>query len=1053
MASERYVLKHFFYGQFVKEGKPGGDLRLLAKTQGLSDEEIAEAIQLAFVPPMKGVADGSWTVVRGKKQVPFALVEAEFGEANQPMLHFILLPIQMLRALGGNLQQLAPLVAGKMPSYDSVGNALKPLVMSNLHAPQDGDEVNTILDLMTFTKNRLNIMEGILAAVVQGMPLVIRDAPEIPKDRVTFIQGLLCLLPPSVRFAVTFATHTLPTTKIDVQVRFISGEGADPDGALVYNWKSGKLEGKPPEDGYSHFIISQLRLDAEGVVKQTRRLTNIANWRVRRGDRLADALAYASQRMSIDDAVLNNQPVEASEVSKILANDPTLTDELRLSYARHLMSFSMALGQLQHAEPLGIMLRQNKELADTALRQLQQAMKKGASGDIYDLLEKWLGNPLGPQGKEWVDLTHTAAFTYLNDVIDGGDTEEMASFLRDVDLAGATVVADKLLPRLIEISLPLAVMDPELARTIFVIGAKQMPAADLMKLISTPTFLDHMPDAFKRFVRALKNASTLPMLKILPEAAKDFEAERVLIVLRLAELALERGRYELFDDAALKVLVRAAAGEWGTRYEHVLKQIVAVFSEETRLKALGEPGTRYLLGILLAMGAYDELARRAMDQSKVLYAGERQTEYAKMIEKVFAETLIPTERVPVALQALHDNKFRSLPLVMAYIGVLEGYPSSEMTDAVAGDVTDLIVADKVLQDVLPVDAATTLSRYHIGRKDTAATLKMLEILAPVAARYGSRTAGMVSKAYQRLDWDATILAQRLEMLRAYIRAMERAEARNAVVLIGKALGEDIRNQLEATYALKSLMDDHDVVAYAGMLHGLADFLNDTGESYYNPRNVPSQNTIEDDLAALPGGLNKDEKRQIADNIQMAGLMVAKLAEQHAKVRNAESERRIDGLLKAQENPQSPLEVMRVMAGYLTQGRRFELELKEQVHPYPLPRRTGHSLRQEVELAHYLLKGTYEAFLENEEVVQAKAIYAEMDSIWGRLPVETQREIVKDFATDLQRLADLVTIIASKSEPKTMEESSIGRRLEENRARPRNTLEFYRYVAGYYRARL
>ena len=106
---------------------------------------------------------------------------------------------------------------------------------------------------------------------MQGVPLVVQNAPQDVDSRVEFVQGLLALLPPSARFGVTFATHTVPSTQTDAQIRFHGGGKLSRE-TLVYDWPSGNMAGKAVDDEYSRFIISQLRLDAALVSKEDARI-------------------------------------------------------------------------------------------------------------------------------------------------------------------------------------------------------------------------------------------------------------------------------------------------------------------------------------------------------------------------------------------------------------------------------------------------------------------------------------------------------------------------------------------------------------------------------------------------------------------------------------------------------------------------------------------------------------------------------------------------------------------------------------------------------------
>ena len=105
MTQTSYQLEHFIYGPFVRKNKPDGEPRLLALSTGLKQEEAGRYIGEVNLPPLEGVPEGAWAVVRGQS-IPFLMVQSQKGEAGQVMTHYTLIPSEALRALGGNIGAL-----------------------------------------------------------------------------------------------------------------------------------------------------------------------------------------------------------------------------------------------------------------------------------------------------------------------------------------------------------------------------------------------------------------------------------------------------------------------------------------------------------------------------------------------------------------------------------------------------------------------------------------------------------------------------------------------------------------------------------------------------------------------------------------------------------------------------------------------------------------------------------------------------------------------------------------------------------------------------------
>lgn len=1055
MAAANYELEHFYYGQLVQEGKPDGELRLLASSSGVKSEHVAEAVKQALLPPLLGAPRGAWALVRGKQHVPFVLVQSALGEAGQSILHYVIAPPEMLRAMGGNLMALMRVVEDQLPVYTEPGKKLLPLVLPPADAPSAEAQIDDILNLMSCTRNRIDTIQALLSAIVQGVPLAVQAAPPELEARVLFVQGLLALLPPSARFGVTFATHSLPTTKVDAQIRFLPDQMALPD-ALIYNWIDGTTSGSEVDDGYSRFISSQLRLDADLVIQQTRRLTAVAAWRIKRGDRLADALDYAAYRFKIDEALLNNQPVESAEVSKILAEDPTLPDDLRVAYARHVLAFSLALGDMQPAEPVAIMLRQHPDL-DRALRgQFNDAVGEGKAGLVYETLSRWLANPLGPVGTGWVDVTHRAAIAHMESLVQSRDVRAVNLFLEEIHHASPGIQVSRMVPRLIELALPLSLTDEDLNLTVFLLAINYLDSDRLRNLIASEKFTAKLPLSLSRLTPYLTGSDPgmVPAGLLMDTAIAFGDEWRDLVLVRLAEAAVLARRPDVVDTPALAGLVRLLPSPLGMQYNQVLAWIAKNLSTDEVLPRLENPGPTYLLQMLLSTGAYTDLASEMLHQARLLYPGDKQADYVATVRRVFAETPMNTDQVPVALETITNSGIKALPLTMAYIGALEGHEWSSALDPVAEAATQLLFENQEIIEVIQPTAMIALLRFHIKRRDVPSTIRVGGLLAQVASRAGSQGIGIVGRMYKQMDWDEKVKLAGLELLRRYVRQAKEEDARRAVSIFGREFGTPIQQTLEATFAVRRMMGGVDLLNYAEFLHVTGDFLYDTAAAYSDPKRLPSLGSLMNDLDSMPGGLTDDDRRVIMRELLGLGRAIVVLGDFQIANRPRDG-KHIENLLAGKADPVSALDVFWVMGGYLTKGKRYPLKLKPPsgVSTHTLGERSAPTLKEQVEIINGLLRSLIRAFPPDRRVsVQARAIRGELESLWGDLPLAKRREIVRNLAINFQRVAELVVIITEQGNAKALEDNTLGRKLDESRQQPRSTLEFYRFVHGYFKMR-
>ena len=1052
LSQATYALEHFYYGQLFYQGKPQGELRLLASSPGVKPEHVTEAMQEARVPPMPGASTGSWALVRGQT-IPFLMVQAQIGSRGQAMRHIVLVPVDVLRSLGGNLKALTKLVEVQMPVYEQVGHTIPLLQLAQAGLPDAASQETSMLSLMTATSDRLDVIEALLAAIIQGVQIIVRNAPADLAQRVSFIEGLLALLPPPARFGVTFATHTLPSTRVDAQIRFFSDDPTPPN-TLIYVWDEARVEGRIVEDEYSRFIRSQLRLDTGLVIQQTTALTAVAAWRIKRGDTLAEALKYASYRLKIDTAITNNQPIEAAEAAKVLAEDPTLSDPLRASYVRHLLAFALVLDEIEHADKLAVVVRGQPDLERVILQQMSEALAAGKADRVYRTLARWLSNPMGFNGMYWVELTQRAALGYAEQLAKATQIETLNAFLRHVRRNSGNIETAPIIPRLIEIALPLAVQHQALAENVFVLAAGSLPANRWQRFIAIKPLLARLPPSLTVFLDLLtsKNPASPGLLA---QVAGEFGDEwRSLLIIRLTEVALLSGRRDLIDNAALTALVKAGQSTFGKSYDPLLRWIVRNLSDDEVLLKLGVVGSRYLLQILLARGAYEELATELMHQGRLLYPTDKQLNYAAMIRSLFLETPLPLEQVPEALKTLSTKGLKPLPLSMAYFGALEQHRWSSVIEGVAAELTTLVFSNRLIIEAIQLDLITQLLQYHVQRHDSNYTQRVATLVPAAAARRGDAGLAPLIQMYRALNWDAEVRLTAMEALRRFIRRCSDSFAPHAIERFKTELGTNIGEALEATHALRRLMGGEDLGDYAYSLHTVAQFLYDTGLTYVDKNNLPSAAGLLSDLDSLNGGLNDAERKALSGALLDLVRVSGALSEQHRVAHSRETDEQIDALLRGEGSAQTVFDIFRVMGGYFARGRRLTART-DQSPNHPLGDRSAPMLMREVQQINRLLKAALRAFLAEPKIsISSQAIQSEMESLWSDIALYERRMLVRDLAIDLQRIPELMLIITDKVDAKALLDSGgLARKLNSNKQRPENTLAFYRFMYGYFRAKI
>lgn len=1068
MASPSYTLEHFYHGQVTSGGRGQGELRLLAASAEISADLVNEAISAARVPPDAGSTLGAWALVRGSP-TPFFLVQSILSSSGQPLRHFVVVPIEVLRVLGGNLSALHVLLQTEMPAYDSINNTLAPITLSTAAVPTPEAQAEAMLALLDTTRDRFDAVDALLAALVQGVVIYVHHAPDEVSRRVRFVEGLLALLPPPARFGVTFTTHCTPQTALDAQIRF-STDDPVPDNVLLFDWATAKVSGMRVEDEYSRYIKSLLRLDIDQVIEQTAALTPVAGWRIRRGDDLSTALRYASHRLKIDSGLLNNQPIEVEDAARILIEDPTLTPDLRAAYIRHLLAFAMALDDLEQADLLAVAARGQPESERIIIEAMDSAITAGKVDQVYRLVSRWVGDARGFKGMDWGDLLRRALLAHAAALVgtalkDAEGRAAVRDLLMQVQHSAPALGLTEAAPALFEAVFPLARQDAATAKAAFMLAAALLESDKWLKIRHAKPLIARLPANIARFLAMLdaKPGAEPAPLGLLTSAVQEVEAlERPLLTVRLAEMAVANRRADLLDGEAMMALANASAGETGTRYSLILLTIARALADDAALTALDANGRRAVLQILLARGAYTELAGEISRQSRLFYPPDKQTLLGLLVRGLFAETAIPLSEVGDVLHTLSTRGVKPLPLAMAYLGVLSQFHYSPTLEAQISELTDLIQSNRMLTEAVPPDQILELVRYHGARRSGPAAARLAALLPIGAARRGAAGLSAMVELYRRLDWNDEMRLAALDALRRYVRRLPDQAAPTAIAAISRQLGGEVKEALETTLILRRMMGGEQFGDYAYSLHTLAQFLYDTTLTYIDKTNVPSISMLVSDLDSLSGGLDNAEREAIAATLGELVRLIYAAAAQHRAARTREdargdlarAEQHHDGLLAGRGLVSSAVEVFRTMGGYFAQGRRFSVRADREVREHPLAGRAVHLLLREAQQNQRLLTNTLLTLPPDKRVaLSAPALHAEVESLWNDLSLAERRSLVRGLAVDLQRIAELILIACERVDPKVLQDdSALTRKLEGSRQRPENVLEFYRFVGGYFRAR-
>lgn len=1026
MAAVRNTLEHFYISLSTSHRDVKDSLKVTARTAQVTQELIARLtdrypLSLAELPQ-------SLTLLRDSAGGQFFAVHVMRTPEGKPLAHYIVIPSDTLRTMQGNLRVLvgmldttAPNLAGRMPE-------LLPIALTNLSPITTEQQVEDMLTLLTIAGNRMDSIEQMLAAIVQGVRLVVQNAPADVAQRLKLVDGLLALLPPSVRFAVTFTTDSATHADVECQICFAREPVSSPE-VVRFDWASGQTFGVPLRDEYARFVISQLRLDTSLVIERTAAMTPAAGWYMSQGHRLAEALAYGSYRLKVDDSLLSGQPVSHEDASTILRTDPTLSDSLRAAYARHLLQLALVMHAVTDADPVADLFVKFPELERDALIQLASACHKGEAPDVYRLVTRWLAKDVDlPSRLRWQQLAQRAALMGSRALADANDLSGLSSLISDL-IATARVANLREVSRpLLETLVPFASKGSDLANDLFLMVADLMDADNARQFLSAPVMQGLLPQDVATFLNMLKPGSGQAPPGVLLKAARAFGSHLdARLIAQFALWAKQYDRLDLLEVDVLTALAQAAleADEY-TRAD--IGQVADGFTPD-QLEVLGQQGSFQLLRIKLAIGDYAALGTQLRMQSKTLYAGEKQLLYLRVVEKLFIDTPIAAEEIPNAIAALNEQGIVGAPLAMAGLGSLVKREPSPPVDVVATDVMAIIRATPDIVSVLPTPSLARLVAYMLTTNNTAAAAETTMNFATAAEKQKVSSVDAARQLVAACTKPKLEKADGMAILRTFVRSAPAREHPQILAYLSREFGLDRGAQFEVTRYIHQMMSGKDLVTFlrsAAITWRLLGSLN----VIFIDRNEIEAEHVESMLAGLSGALGQADRTELRSNILDLIKALATATELKRSARPRE------------DRLTTSFDILRAM-GVAMSSAAFNTPSLPPGQPLGVPDKQA--LKQAVATA---LAFVIRLNRPSPANVTARAVKAEIDSML-LVQDDAAQQMINERAPMLVQLSRLIPEIGAESSSGLLETNNRTKKLDIGRENPTSELEVLRCIFGYF----
>ncbi len=1027
---------------------------MIAHTPGAGIPQLAECRRLAnLLPPLPAqrsdAMPGALGLFRGDS-TDYILAKAQQGPSGAPQLQFVLIPIAPLRLLGGNIRTFEAFGREPIPQFAAPRDDLAPFVLENPEHADAEAQIEDLLSLLGFCKNKSATVGSLLAALVQLMGIGVINAPSSLKDRLTFIQGLLTLLPPSVRPLITFATSVLDPGQTNAQIKFLAAD-MRPARHLIYDWASGKLLTDPPDDPYSKFIMSQFRLDPSLVIEQTRQMDKIVAWRQFQKDELTTALTWAAKRVSLDLAMINNQPVNLDMLADVLRDDPTLNDDMRKLYSQHLLSVTMALDEPARADTLLAVFARHPNIADLIYGQLAPlSMAEDRALALVHLLARWLTGSIEFDSTRWRNLLGEAIITQTKVVVTKGDPAAIRALFESYLGMPSVLGLETPMKQVIGFGRKPAYSDPALASMVFLLGVTFLPLDGLQRLLAEAALVAALPEPVRA---ALSNlAPDVPRgspVRLLTQAADQFGAEYKPVVLaRLAEWALMRERIELIDSDVLGGLVEVGSKPLGVRFDVLAGHIVQDMSRLAVLRTLDARSIQYLVAISLVREHYANAVTLLDFYQNVLYKGISAEPLGKMVFQLFRDTPLTITQAADALESLQNGQLRKLIHAQAYLGTLVRHRWSPEVNFAAQRLMPLLSSDASLIPLVGFDPTLRLIKLSAAQHDGINTLRLASALVENALLLGPKGVDLVDQTYATIHWGPDMTASSLEVVKNYVRRAPLEGARRLADVIGRREGEATTHAMRATLCLRLMFGGADWISLVDQFGAVVALLTDMATTYHESQEAPSIVKLKRTIESMPGGMSPTERQRLGNNCYQIAEQLLALAK--VRTRNApKAPDAVNQLIRNVAVPSASVDALRWIGGHYLQNQPVALDLFRAQPPNLMGSRSLNILLREIDILVALLKNLSAAFPDGFPPLDNGAFRVEVDSLWTALPPNFRGQIAPKLGESAQLFAELISVIGDHGNERSLANNGFGRQLLTGRAQPRSVIDVLRWMNGFF----
>jgi hypothetical protein len=909
-----YALKRIIYGKPAAGNQRVLHFDVLALTEGVTSADMPAWRALA---PLEPLPDGSQAVGIFVGPGDNNIFARAHEQNDVPIYGYTLVPHEALLKLEGNLAQLLTLFLNPIPSYSAANTQIPPLEFEPEAWTMSERQATFETFLSHFADGDIKIALSLLAATLDERALMVHGFPPNLTERLLFVQGLMAMLPPYARGNITFSTRVDPPSIAYPHIvfhedlietpRYLANYHLEATPDLSSKFPNGKLP------GYSGYLLTLWESNIQHFLSAIDSMKNIVP-NALNSRNLGQALNTIAERHLLDRLVRAGESVPKHLLEAVL-QDNTLQGELRQDYAQAL--FNQALETRSDDAACLVASEMDADpLLDRELSAVMEDYLTTQPDAVYSFVRARLASGSDPR---WNQRLQSAALCSLQVAITDGDTETLVNWLKLVAREPLIYGLNDVLHQAILAARERAHADGDLGKQLIMLAVKRDPSS-LDSLLEDDELMQHLPNSLALALRDYHRDSIEDVFNM---------KGRELYLASMARAA-NAGVSEVFDANAVERI-------WAFYISDYTSTLPSAYQPEAIVQTGVKHGAQWL----------QPEAREAL-MTLTLFNNRDTLFYQLASRLVKDQTLTPPPQLTLTM-AIKKSK-RSATDIVEIVGHLVSV--GDLTPQQAVNIyISLLNGWEWRRTALPLveQFARTLNQSAGLSAPADALWHMLQIAEETKSDLLARVAGKhlfalleatedetqltadLTKMYDLLLWNSTIRQLLMHWWRDLVRSKQLPRLlRLEKALEGKRSLEEARGIVQTASALRKLLGKRNLHEFAEDMqraYAVLELLADSFEPSPKHEVHFDQVTVRDELHARAGELAPQDKTILANNFKELAQLISTMGDNRSK--SSLVRRDLDRqLMTGEQQPQSAVDVLKWMAGYLSGAQERDTDEDE-----------------------------------------------------------------------------------------------------------------------------